>query len=224
MIELSPTWLTDGLIDFEYKQYIILDYLQKVEKEFESYRLYPYFSDLIFHYDNAKQLKNKESLTNTQFPSKLIGVDIDNFEMKYEILTEEEEFNDELELCLDFAIKSIKPSLMLGKTLFDKVKNDISIKHIGLELSDGTSGYFMIDIDRIHVYEYHMSNKNMKTKLVRVYPKDLGLTYQSIRLDLVESSNITLPSVYLVVSEYPYPLEETLLPVTKRLLIREISN
>jgi hypothetical protein len=31
MVELKQDWLTDGIIDFEYKKYMLLAYLQQVE-------------------------------------------------------------------------------------------------------------------------------------------------------------------------------------------------
>jgi len=43
MKKLPTNWLTDGLINFEYKKYLLLAYLKSVEEEFESKRLYPFF-------------------------------------------------------------------------------------------------------------------------------------------------------------------------------------
>ncbi|PIQ20585.1 MAG: hypothetical protein COW65_14085 [Cytophagales bacterium CG18_big_fil_WC_8_21_14_2_50_42_9] len=49
----SPAnWLTDGLIDFEYKKYQLLAYLKGVQCEFKKKRLYPIFSDVMMHYQN----------------------------------------------------------------------------------------------------------------------------------------------------------------------------
>jgi hypothetical protein len=51
MKKLEEDWLTKGLIDFEYKKYILLDYLQHIKEQFKERRLYPFLSDLVFHYN-----------------------------------------------------------------------------------------------------------------------------------------------------------------------------
>jgi len=62
MRKLPTNWLTDGLVDFEYKKYLLLAYLKSVEEEFDSKRLYPILSDLILHYQNIMQVKAHKKL------------------------------------------------------------------------------------------------------------------------------------------------------------------
>ena len=52
---LSKNWFSDGWIDYEYKKYELLSYLQKIDKLFNQTKLYPYFSDLINHYQNISK-------------------------------------------------------------------------------------------------------------------------------------------------------------------------
>ena len=52
MEKLSKDWLTQGLIDFEYKKYVLMAYLQRVKTSFERIELYPFMADLVFHYRN----------------------------------------------------------------------------------------------------------------------------------------------------------------------------
>ena len=59
MVSLDKNWLTEGLIDFEYKKYELLAYLKNVGKSFSENRLYPFLGDLIFHYNNILSLKNE---------------------------------------------------------------------------------------------------------------------------------------------------------------------
>ena len=33
MIKLDPNWITKGSLDFEYKKYILLDYITKVKEK-----------------------------------------------------------------------------------------------------------------------------------------------------------------------------------------------
>ena len=49
MEKLSQDWLTQGLIDFEYKKYVLLAYLKTAKESFGRVELYPFLTDLVFH-------------------------------------------------------------------------------------------------------------------------------------------------------------------------------
>jgi len=78
MKKLQINWLTNGLIDFEYKKYMLLAYLKGVQEEFESKKLYPVFSDLIMHYQNLMQVKAHKKLVYEQFPQRISRADFKN--------------------------------------------------------------------------------------------------------------------------------------------------
>jgi hypothetical protein len=52
MERLKDGWLTEGLIDFEYKKYQLMAYFKHVKESFNRVELYPFLSDLVFHYRN----------------------------------------------------------------------------------------------------------------------------------------------------------------------------
>jgi hypothetical protein len=54
MDKLKDNWLTDGLIDFEYKKYQLLAYFKNVKESFQRVELYPFLGDMIFHYRNHR--------------------------------------------------------------------------------------------------------------------------------------------------------------------------
>jgi len=60
MAELKQDWLTDGPIDFEYKKYLLLAYMQHVGQEFDARKLYPKFSELVEHYRNLETLREQK--------------------------------------------------------------------------------------------------------------------------------------------------------------------
>ena len=43
MKDLDENWLTHGLIDIEYKKYIMMSYIQHVQDRFSDKKLYPVF-------------------------------------------------------------------------------------------------------------------------------------------------------------------------------------
>ena len=75
MEQLKHDWLTEGLIDFEYKKYILLAYLKDIRKRFDVNQLYPFMSDLVFHYRNILKVKESKKLMYENFPETLSKAD-----------------------------------------------------------------------------------------------------------------------------------------------------
>jgi len=71
MEHLKDNWLTEGLIDFEYKKYQLLGYLKRVKESFYRVELYPFLSDLVFHYRNLMTLRENKLMTGESFPKEL---------------------------------------------------------------------------------------------------------------------------------------------------------
>jgi len=56
---METNWVFQEPIDFEHKQYVILDYLQKVDKQLTSLKLYPNFQQISFHLANINLIIEK---------------------------------------------------------------------------------------------------------------------------------------------------------------------
>jgi len=231
MIKLDSDWMTSGVLDIEYKQYELLAYLQKVEGKFDNLELYPYFSDIMYHYRDLLTYKDNKQKYRENFPKNLIELSLEDTNLTYEDLVADGEYTQQLDILVDFSLVEFRKKISLGKFIFDEVKKCIDILEIGVIHFNNDCGFFIIHDDTIDVYEYEMSeilniksSKALRTKLVRSYPKGYYLSYESIRLDLIEGSTVINPSIFLVDSPIKYPIEETLLPITKRLLVKKLSQ
>ena len=89
MDKLNENWITENHIDFEYKKYVLLAYLQHVSERFDETRLYPALSELVSHYRNVKALKENKQAMFDSFPEKLSQADLHNFKLVYEKLCED---------------------------------------------------------------------------------------------------------------------------------------
>ena len=56
---MKTDWLFQDPIDLEHKQYVLLDYLQKVDKNLQELKLYPNFQSLSLHLANINLLIEK---------------------------------------------------------------------------------------------------------------------------------------------------------------------
>jgi hypothetical protein len=226
MLKLKENWLTEGLMDVEYKQYELLAYITKIENRFDNLQLYPYYTDIIHHYDNLLNYKVLKEALREQFPKEIIDFSLKNTEIIYEDLIPEAEFMVVIDSIVDFGISKFKKLINYGKFIYDEVETCIDITEFGISSVNRNKGYIIINNGDINVYEYELSlygidDKILKSKLVRVYPKEFKLSLEAIRLDLILESPTNLSTFY-VDSPIEYPIDETLLPIVKRMLVKMI--
>jgi hypothetical protein len=94
---LDNNWLTSGLIDFEYKKYALLAYLQEVEAHFKQVKLYPSLSDMIAHYQNLVQVRDQKQQIAEHFPKEISRKGLENWQLVYNNLVTDDELMAELE-------------------------------------------------------------------------------------------------------------------------------
>ncbi len=236
MKELNKNWLTEGLIDFEYKKYLLLAYMQGVREHFSSRKLYPVFSDLLFHYKNLINLKQNKALIYESFPKKLSGADFEKLTLLYREIVKDDKIMQELEEIMEYSIPVFENYLMDGKDLYEEIEFSMSISPVGLFSLNHDSGYLFFYVDNIReakVYEYEMTIfesaeekfRGIHTHYVETVEKGLYNTFESLKVYLARKyKKMANPATYLVDARVNYPFEETLLPVAKRMLVRYINS
>src|SRR5690554_6096195 len=115
MNHLSKNWLTEGLIDFEYKKYILLAYLKNTHANFQNLLLYPFLGDLYYHYKNLNQLKENKKLIFDHFPKRISKTDFEKLEFIYQDIVQDDAIMQEIEDIIAFALPKLKKTLNEGK-------------------------------------------------------------------------------------------------------------
>ena len=155
-------WITQEPIDFEYKQYILLDYLKKVNKDIEDYRIYPTFQELSLHLANLGSIDNKgEKILLTRQPEE----DDDEIlvsDLKYEKLkfTNKEE-KKELDRIVQYSKNKITESFSIMKSLWSIVNQTISIqvdrnKEAVTERRNGDGFFHFMYGGEFYVYQFNI--------------------------------------------------------------------
>jgi hypothetical protein len=236
MKELNKNWLTEGLIDFEYKKYLLLAYMQGVKAHFNDRKLYPVFSDLLFHYRNLISLKQNKALIYENFPKQISGADFEKLTLMYTEIIQDDKIMKELEEIMEYSIPIFENQLTEGKDIFEEIEYSLSITPVGLFSLNYDSGYLFLYVDRMKeakVYEYEMTifenadekYRGIHTSYVETVEKGIYNTFEGIKVYLAKKyRKMANPATYLVDARVNYPLEETLLPVAKRMLVRYINN
>ena len=236
MKSLGINWFIEGSLDFEYKKYILLDYLQEINRYFDKSKLYPNLTDLIFHYNNLLYFKKNKSTLQQAFPQRLTLADIEAVKLTYQKIVDDDSSMKEIESIITYALQKMDPAIQTGKEIYDFVESRLNIDPVGIIPLMPYHGYFSLrnGKEKTHgIYEYQITifeNKDDKYRGINInfldtYEESITKTPEAVKLDLIlRNKYMPNPAVYYVQSDITFPLEQTLLPVAKRSLVKYISN
>jgi len=236
MKTLGIDWFIEGSIDFEYKKYVLLAYLQEINRHFDKRRLYPNLSDLVFHYNNLLYFKQNKTTLQNAFPQRLTKADIAAVKLTYQKIVEDDSTMQEIEQIIAYALYKMDPAIQTGKEIYDFVESRLNIDPVGIMPLVPYDGYFSLRNGKEttnHLYEYHFTifeDKNDKyrginIRLIDTYQQSLTNTPEAIKLHLIKKNkHLPNPAVYYLHTDLSFPLEQTLLPVAKRCLVKYISD
>jgi hypothetical protein len=235
MKSLSETWFADGYIDFELKKYTLLAYLQEVNKYFDEHKLYPQLADVIFHYNNLVAFRENKKFLQEQFPKKLTGIQIEKLQVLYEQMMDDDELMQQLEEIIHYAASEMRTTINHGTELYEMVEDKLKISPVGIIPLEQTEGYFFLSntvtLTRIYYYRLSIYEKreekfrSIRTEFIDSWYRTIANTYEHIKSELVKTrTSLPNPAVYVIHAEINLPIEETLLPVAKRYLVRYISG
>ena len=236
MKALSQNWIVENLIDFEYKKYELLGYLQGIKQEFKDEKLYPSLSDLITHYNNLVTLKNNKQQLNDSFGKFLLKIDLEKLKLIYESIEKDSLMLNEIENIIDFSIPQIECHLKEGKDIYNTIEGNMQIEPIGLTPLNTNEGYLFISdgmqketsVHQFNITFFEHANEHFRgihTSFVTSFAYSYVNTYENIKLQLIkEMPLMPNPAVFAISSQKQYPLTESFIPIAKRSLVRYIST
>jgi hypothetical protein len=236
MKTLHQNWITEGSLDFEYKKYILLAYLQHCKTNFTATRLYPPLGELVDHYRSMLSLKQNVENLKKKFPQDLAGLDPSSGDLLYHPKVEEDSSINAISEIVEFALPSVRSMLDEGKDVYEYVENHLRLEPIGVLPVYSHEGYVFIHEEKIqdvYIYQFKLSNVTLSEENFRslnmnyVYKTRRSITnsFEQIKLRLVKQfAALPNPATFLCLSSLHVPLHETLLPVTKRLLMKNFSS
>lgn len=236
MEKLNKDWITEKHIDFEYKKYVLLAYLQHVSEDFTEARLYPSLSELVAHYRNLISLREHKKNMYESFPERMASADLNNFKVMYEKILEDDQLMQEIENIITFSIPQFEKQLAEGKKIYDFLESKINIFPVGIVPLQLNEGYLFLKKGKekdTQVYEYQITlfenpdekYRGIYTQFVCTYEKSFHNTFEGIKADLIRyHRKLPNPATYVIETELSIPLEETFLPMAKRTLMKYVGN
>lgn len=236
MRTLPNDWLVDGHIDFEYKKYTLLAYLQAVQSNFSQKKLYPDLSDLKNHYEKTLDFRHQKEKLNSQLGRRLLGVDWQQMSLVFDNEIEPDPLLHEIEEIVSFSLPKLRLALNSGQHLADEVEQSIQISPVGIVPLHTHEGYLFVYqqvVKEADVYYYQIRlfdngippERQMFTSYLTTVRKGIGTTFENLKLQLVKSrKDLPNPASYVVECKTPFPLHETLLPIAKRKAVKYILS
>jgi len=235
-MKLSSTWFTEGSIDFELQKYRLLAYLKEVNEYFGDSKLYPQLSDVIFHYDNLVAFRSNKRFLEEQFPKQIDEIDLQRVEIIYEKMLADDALMNELESITHYALKKLKGTIDNGAELYDRVEQQLIIEPVGILPLYKDEGYFLLRHGRqsetraytytITLFEHQAARyKGLKLQYLQSWPRNIVHTYQYIKKELVSKESVLKnPAFYCLEIPLQLPLDETILPVAKRMFVKYLMS
>ena len=226
---MKTNWIYTEPIDFEHKQYVLLDYYQKLEKEFDDLKLYPSFQDITLHLANINLAQSKLQYLTTKNPITQPDEEILISEIKYHSPKIKNE--DDIEVINDvvkYSREKFTQLFMVGKSLWEIVNESISLKLVkNYEQLMTGNGYFKFLLnDTLYIYEFKIKGgelHNQKCYINEIYKGKVQGSYQLMvdntsftNPDITKEDLVKLLPLFEITIDPRFPLEETTLPLIKR--------
>ena len=235
---LHAQWLTQGALDVEYKQYLFLAWLQQIRAHFDMGRVYPALGEVIEQHRFMNAFARARAAWQSGSSGQLAGIDWAHLTLIFE--QEEPMGGQELEAyfeaCLAFALPELDAVLEEGRELFDWIEEHLEVMPVGLVPLYRGDGYVLVYDESQHflrTYRYAKSwiqledDRMIQLSLEPIEQryKQLSESFESVKLELIRRfKDLPNPATYLVRASMGFPLNETLLPIAKRMLLRELQG
>jgi len=235
-MKLNRDWLTDGLIDFEYKKYILLAYMKETMSSFGERKLYPFLSELVFHYNNLLRIKENKTVLHENFPKQVSKADFEKLKISYERIVKDDEMMKVIEDVIHFSLPRIQEGLETGAEIYEEIARNIIIEPIGIAPLFKGEGYLFIcehhhadtQIFRYQITTFNAADetyKGISTEFLEVKQRNIVNTLEKIKMEMVKRyTSLPNPATFAAFVKMQCPMEETLLPVTKRMLIQHLEQ
>ncbi len=234
MISLNKNWLTEGHVDFEYKKYMLLAYLQKVRHCFDKSELYPPLADLVAHYRNLQDIRKNKSSIYSAFPDSLEEASIKRLRLSYRKKVKDGDVMKEIDDILEYAIPKLRTALEEGKEIYDHVESFCNISPIGLRPLYMDEGYVFIEQPpkkETKIYRYQLTlvneaehkSRSLYIRHIETSSRSIVDTYGAQKLSLVKRfKDLPNPATFLVSSTLCFPFKATIMPIAKRMLLKQL--
>ncbi len=221
--------------DRERREFLILEELRRLRAGFSQNRIYPSLAELIELRTTLKTIARRADEIRLLLPKRIRGIDLKQKTIDYEELhLEGDDLRSVVEM-IAWTVPHLESLIDEGRTIVDFVADHIRVEEVGILPAYLEEGYLMVPELRtsdLHVLRYEISiftgsgerYRNLKTVEVRTIPfTAVTATPAHIKSELIAAHReLPNPATYFFDTELDFPYVETILPIAKRKLLRQI--
>ncbi|GAB3809281.1 hypothetical protein GCM10028819_50390 [Spirosoma humi] len=235
MKKLQPDWFTQNWLDAEYQKYVVMAYLQAVQKNFVEHKLCPDLPELRSHYDAGIRFSRGKGTLNAAFPKRVSRVTGPPPRIEYKSEVTDPSFMEEVDAIMGFALPRFQAMLTEGQQRWLDIANSLILAPVGLLPLRPKEGYLLLhttDQTETHVYYFCLTlysdqepgGRLVQMRFVEAVRKSLVNTVENIKLDLIRRHrHLPNPATFMLESQKSYPIQETLLPIARQLLVQAVA-
>ncbi len=235
MIGLTLNLFLKAAKDAEKARYMILQELQNIRKSFSKSRLYPHLGNLINLHSTLANIVNTAGGIRKGLPREVKNIDVVNREIVYEHNALDSSVLAQIEELILWTMPKIKATIEEGQTIYEFVDDNLAVEIVGILPAYLEEGYFFVPDNRAqsyHLVQYEVSIfssanerfRRLKTRLVETVRQDgIVETDNSLKLRLIKRNpTMPNPATYRFDTELAFPFAETVYPIAKRKLLRQL--
>ncbi|MBL0050303.1 MAG: hypothetical protein IPP29_01655 [Bacteroidetes bacterium] len=154
----------------------------------------------------------------------------------HESIMNDDSIMSEIEQIVNFSIPQFEKYMFEGRKIYDFVEHKLIISPVGLTPIRVNEGYLFLrngGEKATHIYNYQITlferhderYRGIHTHYVCSYEVSITNTFEQLKIELLNShKQLPNPATFAIESSLALPMESTLLPIAKRILIRHLQE
>lgn len=223
---LSPVWFLEKQIDLEYQQYVLLGFLQKIEKMFKENDI-TLLEEVKYHSKNIEcYINTRALLTMKGFPEPT-----EKHRKLHKQITSlpdsDVQYQEAVKIC-KWSLKKLQEKVKEGGVIHKRVEGSLKMYFIGKETLR-TSGYLMIrymgsSVCEVHRMIYDERTKTVVIKHLKNYSMPGKKDFGDVKIQVLEDEKKMDDLFVAVEGQLSYNTKKTTIPVLKSLLITNVFD
>lgn len=221
--------------DFESSQYKILAGLKNISADFQMNKIYPHLSHLVELYTTLDEILGRLRDLRNNFPKRIKKIDFVNQRIEHEVVFVDGSDLSKVEDLIEWALPHLKAKIEEGKAIYEFVDDEIKLEEVGIVPNYTDEGYFFVpdnEESKLLLFQYEITvfessqdkYRSLKTAFLKGLRKSgAHRSPNAIKLDLInENRELPNPATFAFQTDLDFPFRETIFPVTKRKLMKQL--
>lgn len=236
---METNWAFQEPIDLEHKEYVLLSYLQKIDKDLSNFKLYPNFQFLSLHLANINMILQKGQflLLTKKIKEKDEEILISDLLAQDIPLLNQEEILELYRIC-KFSSQKLQDFFDQAKAIWELVNDSVSLSVIDNNKNfDRKEGLFVIENNGKNLlYEFVIKQISKNTNDLKCQVKKItDIDNLELNPEIFKNKKTLIKNlenkdihdnliIFKVNHDNNFPFTETLLPISKRKILNYLQQ